>query len=540
VLTSLRPNRLIPVVESLVCAEAEDDDTRTRKAHFTLAMALIIPAGVLWGLLYLGFGARSAALLPLSYSVLSTLDLAVLRRTRAFRPFQISQIVLIIALPFGLQLALGGFVGGSAVVVWGFLGPLLAVLTTSPREAALWFVTFLATVLVAGVAQSSLDVTNDLPAWLVRALFVMNLGAVSAIAFSMLVSFVGARDRLRSLERAYLEQNVMLRQREKLATLGTLAAGVAHELNNPAAAVQRSAEQLRPTLAEITRHSLELSDHRLMEAAELIDPPTPRPAATLSTLELAGREQELEDWLDRHDVDGPWELAPVLVALGCTIADLDALAARVDPSALDAGVSFLAQTATAASLSDGIVIAARRISEIVSALRSYSYLDRGTWQTVDVTEGIDSTLVLMQAKLGDMRVERRYAADLPPIEVRGNELNQVWTNIIDNAIGATGGAGTLVVRTFMSDGHVVAELEDDGPGMPPAVAERVFDPFFTTKPPGSGTGLGLNISHNIVVRQHAGEISVSSEPGRTCFRVELPVTHPREGNGRAEEDEEVV
>ena len=190
-------------------------------------------------------------------------------------------------------------------------------------------------------------------------------------------------------------------------------------------------------------------------------------------------------------------------------------------------MAFLGHTATATSLSDGILTAARRISEIVAAMRSYTYLDRGAWQTVDVTEGTESTLVLMRSKLGDMRVERRYAPDVPRIEVRGNELNQVWTNVIDNAVYATGGTGTLVIPTSVADGWVAVELEDDGPGMVPGVAERVFDPFFTTKPPGSGTGLGLNISHTIVVRQHGGRMSVESEPGRTCFHVELPVVRPR-------------
>jgi signal transduction histidine kinase len=216
----------------------------------------------------------------------------------------------------------------------------------------------------------------------------------------------------------------------------------------------------------------------------------------------------------------------VLVAAGTTTAELDGLARQLDPSVFGAGVAFLGHTATATSLSDGIVAAARRISDIVAAMRSYTYLDRGTWQTVDVTEGIESTVVLMRSKLGAMRVERRYAPDVPQIEVRGNELNQVWTNVIDNAVDATGGRGTLVIRTSVADGWVVVELEDDGPGMSPGVAERVFDPFFTTKPPGSGTGLGLSISHTIVVRQHGGRMSVRSEPGRTSFRVELPRVRP--------------
>lgn len=523
-----RSGELARQVESFACQQADDADVRTRKAHFTFAMILIIPAGLVWALLYFLFGARLAALLPLSYSVLSTANIAVLRRTRAFRPFQIIQIVLIMALPIGLQLVLGGFVAGSAVIVWALLGPLLAVISTPAREAVIWFGVFVGAVIIAGITQSSIEVASGFPPWLVRGLFVMNICAVSAIALFMLVSFVGARDRLRQLEVAYLEQTVMLRQREKLATLGTLAAGVAHELNNPAAAIQRLAEQLRPALAGVRRSSVELSQQKvLVEQTERLDKRI-EPVIPLSTLDIASHEQELEDWLDRHGIDRPWELAPTLVASGWTSADLDVLAAQLDSQTVGAGVSLLAHAATATSLSDGIIIAARRISEIVAALRSYSFLDRGAWQTVDITEGLESTLVLMRGKLRDTRVERDYEPDLPPIEVRGNELNQVWTNVIHNAVDATGGSGRLVIRTFMNDGRVVVELEDDGPGMPPAVAQRVFDPFFTTKPPGSGTGLGLNISHNIVVRQHAGQISVSSEPGRTCFRVELPITHPRD------------
>src|SRR5690606_23242851 len=156
-------------------------------------------------------------------------------------------------------------------------------------------------------------------------------------------------------------------------------------------------------------------------------------AAPPSSLEVAEREQEVEDWLADHGIDRAWELAPTLVAGGCTTADLDAFAADLEPSAVGPSVSFLTHTMTAGSLSDGIVTAAARIGEIVAALRSYSYVDRGAWQTVDVTEGLESTLVLLQSKLRDMRVERQYASDLPRVEVRGNELNQVWTNIIDNA-----------------------------------------------------------------------------------------------------------
>ena len=502
---------LVAGMERSVCAPGDDDDTRARKAHFALAMMLVVPAGVVWGLLYLALGATGPSLLPFSYAVLSVIDMAVLRRTRVFRVFQTTQVALIILLPFVLQLSLGGYASGSAVIIWGLLGPLIVALFAGERESALWFGAFFGTLLVAAAVEPGLDSTATFAGGAVRALFVMNVGVPTGIAFAMLVSLGRSRRRLRELEVTYLDQTVMLREREKLATLGTLAAGVAHELNNPAAAVRRSAEQLLPALAEMAR---------VTSASRPEPPATGEP---VSPLALARQEEAVEEWLAARGIDKPWELAAELVAAGY---DLDALGAAAEGSTavdLAAVLTFLARAATAVSLAQAIAIGAERISVIVGSLKSYSYLDRGTWQTVDITEGIESTLVLLQARLRDMEVVRQYEPDLPPVEVRGNELNQVWTNIVDNAVQATDGTGRLTVRAYRDDGWVVVELEDDGPGIPSGVVERVFDPFFSTKAPGTGTGLGLNISHNIVVQQHGGQLTVTSSPGATCFKVELPL-----------------
>ncbi|HEX7096166.1 MAG TPA: ATP-binding protein [Acidimicrobiales bacterium] len=526
--TGLLLQRLVTAFEPWSCNPTDRDEDRARKAQFTLAMTLIVPAGVVWGAVYAVAGVYVAALIPLAYAVLSAVNLVVMRRTRNFSWFQRSELALIILLPFALQLALGGFVGGSAVVVWALLGPLFAVLFTTPREAVVWFGAFLTAVIVAGIVEPSIVADNELPDWLVTVLFVMNVGTVFALAFAMLVSFMRVREQLRSLEVAYLEQTVILRQREKLATLGTLAAGVAHEINNPAAAVRRASEQLEPIVTTLQRTALLAAAPRetgdalataLLERRDASQTPS-------SPLLRAEREAELEDWLDAHGVAEPWEVASSLAAMGVSSDELDVLAdaTAVAPDELAAVIAAVAQGNTATELVDVIADGARRISEIVAALRSYTYLDRGTIQQIDVTEGLESTLVLLQSRLKNATVVRDYAESLPRIAARGNELNQVWTNLIANAVDATDGAGTIVVRTRTTGDAVIVEVEDDGTGISPELVERVFDPFFTTKPPGKGTGLGLSISHNIVVRQHSGEMSVRSEPGRTVFTVTLPLS----------------
>jgi signal transduction histidine kinase len=536
---SLQFQGLVRAFEPIACEPGDSDEERVRKAQFTLAMTLIVPAGIVWGVIYLLVGERVAALMPLAYSALSVANLLLLRRLRHYRAFQVTELALIIALPFVLQLALGGFVEGSAVVLWALLGPLFAVLFTSMREAIVWFGVFLAAVIVAGIAQPSLSADGGMPHWLISLLFVMNIGAVSSIAFAMLVSFVGARAQLRVLELAYLDQTVMLREREKLATLGTLAAGVAHELNNPAAAVRRAAGQLAPTLEDLRRRVVDLTigdaDPAARAALDGLTSAHVDGHAKLSALEQSDREQAMEEWLEDHDVDEPWELAASFVAMGVSPDDLAPLVAQLPAKQIAALLTMVAQGAEAAGLAIAMGEGAQRISDIVAAMRSYSYLDRGAIQVVDVTEGIDSTLVLLGSQLKGMNIRRDYGSDVPRIPVRGTELNQVWTNIIANAVDATGGNGTLTVRTSREGDHVVVELEDDGPGMAPGVAERVFEPFFTTKPPGKGVGLGMNVSYNIVVLKHGGELSVRSSPGSTVFRASLPIAGPPESDASTAE-----
>jgi PAS domain S-box-containing protein len=340
------------------------------------------------------------------------------------------------------------------------------------------------------------------------------------------------------LEQEVAERSAALVQSEKLATLGRLSAGMAHELNNPAAAAVRGAVRLREAVTqtcggffELARMGLRAEEvdalaalvGRSAERAKLVD--------DLDPVTRGDREAEVEDWLQDRVPGAAWELAGDLVSLGLDRADLDEVASQFRPEAVPGVLGLMSQTETAFALLEQIAQGSERISEIVTALKDYSYMDRAPVQDVDVHEGLDNTLVMLQGELKrGVEVERDYGADVPRIEVRGSELNQVWTNLIDNAVDAMDGHGHLAVRSSADGDDVVVEIEDDGPGIPPENVDHVFDPFFTTKLPGQGTGLGLNIVFNIV-RGAGGQIDVRSRPGSTVFRVRIPAHRGANGPG---------
>jgi signal transduction histidine kinase len=330
-----------------------------------------------------------------------------------------------------------------------------------------------------------------------------------------------------------LRQNEgQLRQSERMAQLGTLTAGLAHELNNPAAAVRRGADQLREAMNDYVAKVAALSASGMDPADERIShvmAPSPEPAEPLDALARSDLEEELEDRLDEIGVAEPWTLVPELVEAGMTLESVDAVAEEFGADA--AGMILRAGAAAngALGLLHEVEEGAARLSAIVGALKSYSYLDQAPVQEIDVTKGLNDTLLILKSKLNDIAVRREYADDLPEISAYGSELNQVWTNLIDNAAYALIDTETpdaqIVIRAFREGADVIVEVEDNGPGIPEDVQARVFDSFFTTKPPGSGTGLGLDISYGIVVNKHAGDLVVDSEPGRTTFRATLPIEH---------------
>ena len=351
---------------------------------------------------------------------------------------------------------------------------------------------------------------------------------------ALMESSIGAVQALfRVLLDRWQQTQALLTQNERMAQLGTLTAGLAHELNNPAAAVNRAAGQLRDSVAELVSAERALAaglepDRQggIEDLRSRLDSREPPPA--LDAITRSDLEAEVEDTLMDAGFDDAWKMAPAIVEGGL----VDAVGEIVEVAGEEAGhlLEAIRTAHEVASLLHEVEEGTRRLSAIVRALKSYSYLDQAPVQEVDLTTGIEDTLLILKSKLSDIEVRREYADDLPTIQAYGAELNQVWTNLLDNAADAVHQSGrsdgVIVVRAFPENGQVTVEVEDNGSGIAPESIHRVFDSFFTTKPPGSGTGLGLNISYAVVVHKHRGDITVSSEPGKTVFRVELPRVVP--------------
>ena len=327
--------------------------------------------------------------------------------------------------------------------------------------------------------------------------------------------------------------------REKLISLGTMAASLAHELNNPAAAAVRAARQMREMASELPEASCRLHkqvldenilDHIARLQREMVEGEreAAREAAGLDALERSDRESAIEDWLEERAIPNAWEMAAPLVESGVTIEWLQSISDKVPCHALEAVLNWIIKSLSIEHLAEQIEDSTERISGLVKRVKVYSHMDQAPLQPIDLHAELDSTLDLLAHDFRSHRIEiaRQYDHDLEPFSAYGGELNQVWTNLLSNAVDAledVQDTRRITLRTRRENRSALIEIEDNGPGVPSEVKERIFEPFFTTKGVGRGTGLGLGISHRIVKARHKGQISVDSEPGRTTFTIRLPL-----------------
>lgn len=430
------------------------------------------------------------------------------------------------------------FKAGATMFVEGTAGDRLFVIktgqveilkTSSGREVML-------AVRDVGEVIGEMALIEDMPRTAtVRARTDVEVISINKAQFNYLMdsSPTAARAMLATVISRFRATTSLLRQSEKMAQLGTLTAGVAHELNNPAAAVKRGASQLRTVLTSYAGSTASLNELKLspeqrswlkqLEESAIVSASKP---PELDALARSDKEYELETWLEDNEIPNAWALAPTLVDLDYSIEQLEKMAAEFPKDTLPIVIEWMGHTYNVHNLLTEIDQGSGRISEIVKALKQYSYLDQAPVQTVDIHEGLDNTLLILRNKIKKgISVRRNYSEMLPKIQAYGSELNQVWTNLIDNAVDALEGVDNpeIVIATKWEGDFVVVDISDNGKGIPSEIQGKIFDPFFTTKPPGKGTGLGLNISYNIVVQKHHGDIRIYSKPGQTCFTVILPI-----------------
>ena len=340
-----------------------------------------------------------------------------------------------------------------------------------------------------------------------------------------------------SAERAQLHETVS-QQQAKLASLGTLAAGLAHELNNPAAAIRRSASEAREVFRGSSARAIELNAIEMTTEEREFVAGLPEEVAKrtedapmLDSLDRSDLEDEVAIWLEDHGAE-PWDLSPTLVNAGLDVEWLEGLTDHVSGEHVPGVLGWLVAEMEGDELLCEIESGSARISELVKAIKSYSHMDRAPMQKVNIHEGIESTLTMLGHKLkeGSVTVERDYGEELPKVCAHGSELNQVWTNLLDNAIDAVDGDGRIEVRTARENERVLVEISDTGPGIPEDVRGKIFEPFFTTKDVGKGTGLGLDIVRRIITEKHKGDVRLDTGPDGTTFQVCLPIDPSGEEN----------
>jgi len=515
----------------------DSEQVRVEKVSIFLVASICTLAGIIWtGLYYVVFGLIFTTFLPAIFTLIVGSSLVISHKTKNHHYTIYPQIISIMYVTALIQWSIGDVFASGFVLAWAILGPICALMFYNTKQSVFWFLLYLINLVITLVFNDyfkahGIGVEDETR----KLFFFMNLSfsglAVFGFTSFYVSSAINERARVQTLLDANLEQEILLRQSDKLATLGKLSAGVAHELNNPAAAVQRGIWQLRNEVLALEKTQYELGimqptpiQMESIASCEVIIKERSKEPLELDSLLRSDQENEIQTWLEEKGIDKAWELAPALVNISYNCPRLDELTAIFSSEQLPKVVTLLCSKYNSYNLLEEIGHGAVRITEIVKSLKSYSYLDQGPLQSVDIHEGIDNTLVMLRSKLKNgIMIKRNYASNAPRIEAYGSELNQVWTNIIDNATAAMNGKGTIEIETQFNENRVLVVIKDNGPGISKEIQNQLFNPFFTTKAPGEGTGLGLSISYNIIVKKHQGKMSVQSKNNETCFIIEIPL-----------------
>jgi signal transduction histidine kinase len=515
----------------------DTEDVRLEKVAAFLVSGSCTLAGIIWTAMYYAiFGWGFTTMLPACFVVIVGGVMIISHFIRNHQYTIYTQIICIIYIPSLIQWNIGGLFDSGFVLAWAFVGPICALMFFSIKQSIPWFLLFVVNLAITIIFNDFFASRGQIVTENIRSFFfIMNLGFASTVVFVFASYYVNAavkeQKKSSKLLEANLQQEIILRESEKLATLGKLSAGVAHELNNPAASMQRGTEQLRDAIIKLGKSEFDLGQLNLsalqlksLQSHTILIEQRNKAETYMDPIKRIDQETKVEAWLDKQGLENAWGLAPVLVTMGFDAEGLLNLAKQFKNQEFQMIADFLSNKYTTHNLLNEIKLGSEKISEIVKAMKSYAYLDQAPVQSVDIHDGLNDTLVMLKGYLKNgIQLRRDFAQNLPCIEAYGSELNQVWTNIIDNALNAIKENGELILKTYRENNWAVVEINDNGPGIPEDIQTKIFDPFFTTKPPGEGTGLGLYVSHNIIVNKHKGQISVHSEQGRTRFTVKLPL-----------------